>query len=221
MLSDTTIQSLVPLEYPQSLLEIEPENIVRSLTEHPPIMAAQVRRKLFPPGLDITLQERQPVAVTIPSRGETADNPDAAPTPNHQPGFVDAEGYWIPQTSKQELDPNFQPPSLRVRGYHSRYQSQWPSLYAALQASPVAVTEIDWRSLNNLILNTDLGLIHCGVYTPDRFPQQLTTLEKLHDLKTLQPAPKIEYIDLSNPETPALKIVPGSFPRPEADKPDG
>ncbi|MHC5829858.1 MAG: cell division protein FtsQ/DivIB, partial [Nostoc sp.] len=61
LLSDETAQSLLALSYPQSLWRIEPSAIANSLKKQPTIAEAIVRRRLFPPGLTIEIQERVPV----------------------------------------------------------------------------------------------------------------------------------------------------------------
>ncbi len=209
MLSDEAIKAKVPINYPQSLLDIEPEKLARALDTESPIEFARVDRHLFPPQVEITLQERRPVAITIPAHpGNSISEGDRTPT--NFPGLIDQEGYWLAKPNAQALQPSFQAPSLRVRGYHRRYQSQWPSLYGTVQTSPVPIEEIDWRSPNNLILKTALGSVHLGVYAPQRLPQQLQTLAQLQNLKTLPNSSQIEYIDLSNPEKPVLKVVPGT-----------
>lgn len=70
LLSDETAKSLLVLSYPQSLWRIEPAAIANSLKKQPTIAQAIVRRRLFPPGLNIEIQERVPVAVTQTPSGQ-------------------------------------------------------------------------------------------------------------------------------------------------------
>jgi cell division protein FtsQ len=218
MLSDEAVQALLPLDYPQSLLAVQPDKLAQQLTAHPPIAAAQVNRQLFPPHLEITLQERLPVAVTVPSHPQPAGATPAESTPTNQPGLVDIEGNWMAQDNSLSLDGAFTLPELRVRGFNQRYQAAWTGLYEVLQSSPVSISEVDWRNPNNLILQTDLGEVHLGIYDPQRIYEQLNTLTQLRSLATKKNTPSLEYIDLSNPQNPAIKLTPspGSDPQPQS-----
>lgn len=204
MLAEGTVHDLLALEYPQRIFDIKPEQLVEQLQSQAPIAHAQVERQLFPPRVEITLQERIPIAVTIPSR----PNLEAAgePTPMSQPGLLDAEGYWLAQSAAVGLDQDYDLPALRVRGFHPRYQLQWPLLYEAIQASPVTIQEIDLRSPNNLVIQTEVGTIHLGVYDARRLLEQLAILPQLRQLTEAPQASRIDYIDLANPQVPTVKL---------------
>jgi cell division protein FtsQ len=62
-LSSKTIRSLLPLSYPHSLLQVQPQAIAKSLESQAPIVKATVSRQLMPPGLTIQVVERKPVAI--------------------------------------------------------------------------------------------------------------------------------------------------------------
>lgn len=204
MLSDAAVHELLALEYPQRIFDLQPEQLIERLLTQSPIAYAQVSRELFPPRLEIMLQERLPVAVTVPSRpGLTTDG---EPTPTSHPGLLDSEGYWMAQAAAVGLDAEFALPELQVRGFHPRYQSQWPQLYQASQTSPVAIQTIDLRSPNNLILETAIGRVHLGIYDPRRFSEQLAILPRLRTLTGNPDAPAVDYIDLANPQVPAVKL---------------
>ncbi len=203
MLSDEAIYEVLALEYPQRIFDIEPEQLVERLRTEAPVAYAQVNRQLFPPRVEIALQERIPVAVTVPSRPLTTDEA----VPMHQPGLLDSEGYWIAQDAVVGLDQAFTLPTLKVRGFHVRYRSQWPRLYAAIQSSPVPIQEIDLRSPNNLIIQTEVGTIHLGVFDARRLSEQLAILPQLRQLTRDPQAPQVDYVDLANPQVPAVKLA--------------
>ncbi|NEQ45354.1 MAG: FtsQ-type POTRA domain-containing protein [Leptolyngbya sp. SIOISBB] len=204
MLADDAVHDLLAIEYPQRIFDIEPDHLIEQLQQQAPIADAQVDRQLFPPRVEIILQERIPVAVTIPSRPDPGAVDE--PTPISQPGLLDSEGYWLAQSFAAGLNQDFDLPTLKVRGFHARYQLQWPLLYEAMQASPVAIQEIDLRSPNNLIVQTAIGTIHLGVYDARRLPEQLAILPQLRQLTEDPEAPRIDYIDLANPQVPAVKL---------------
>lgn len=193
-LTDTTIQDLLPLDYPQSVLAIDPEAIAALLQAQAPIAAATVTRHVFPPRLEVVVAERQPVAVTQPR--QAIEQP---------PGLLDSVGNWLPQDSFTAVDPDWPLPNLTFKGYDPAYASQWPSFYATVVASPITITTVDWQDPNNVILETELGIVHIGAYSVNQLPRQLTTLTQLRPLLTGEAAPTMAYLDLSDPDNPTLQ----------------
>jgi cell division protein FtsQ len=105
------------------------------------------------------------------------------------------------------LEQDFALPTLKVRGFHVRYRSQWSQLYETLQSSPVEIQEIDLRSPNNLIIQTEVGTIHLGGYDARRLSEQLAILPQLRQLTSDPQAPRVDYVDLANPQVPAVKLA--------------
>jgi len=206
MLADSAVHEVLALEYPQRIFDIEPEQLIEQLSTQGPIAHAQVSRQLFPPRVEITVQERLPVAVTVPSRPGSATTTEE-PTPTTHAGLLDSEGHWMPQDPAMGLNREFKLPALRVRGFHPRYQVQWPQLYQAIQTSQINIQEVDWRSPNNLILQTELGNVHLGIYDARRFAEQRASLPRLRSLTSNPDAPAVDYIDLANPQVPAVKLA--------------
>ncbi len=193
-LSDAAIQALLPLDYPQSLLAIEPEALAQVLQTQAPIADARVERQLFPPSLMIQVQERDPVAVT--RAGTTFAQPD---------GLLDVEGHWLPQDSFTLFEANWSPPPLMVLGYRDTYQDQWPGLYTILNASPVGVSVVDWSDPSNLILHTELGKVYVGFYGEQRLPNQLRTLAQLRPLIMADTRFTVDHVDLRDPDNPVIQ----------------
>ncbi|MBD2101304.1 cell division protein FtsQ/DivIB [Leptolyngbya sp. FACHB-261] len=190
VLSDQAIQSLLPLSYPQSLIRLQPQDLAQHLESVAPIQSATVARRLFPPGLAVTVEERRPVAVA---------------TQGSETGFLDDSGAWMSMITYPALKAVAAPP-LRVIGLDDSLRSSWPELYQQVQQSPVPITEINWQDENNLILKTSLATIHCGPYNPDQFQAQLTALDRMRALPTYLNAADITYIDLRNPRAPAITM---------------
>ena len=202
LLSAQAIRSLLPLSYPEYLLQVEPQELVRSLESQAPIAEAKVIRQLMPPGLTIQIKELKPVAIAQTSEpSQEAKNEKSSP----DKGFLDAQGIWIPESSLQSLEPNFELPSLKVIGPKEQYRKHWSELYREVSQSTVEILEIDWQDPTNLILKTGLGHVHCGSYGK-RFSDQLTVLARMQELSTqLQPS-QVAYIDLKNPDLPAIQL---------------
>ncbi|MHC0063953.1 cell division protein FtsQ/DivIB [Nostoc sp. UIC 10890] len=194
LLSDETTQSLLVLSYPQSLWRIEPSAIASSLKKQPTIAQAIVRRRLFPPGLFIEVQERIPVAVT-----QTRDNKKVTI------GLLDASGAWIPLEKYTSLNPTRKLPNLRVIGSPKQYYLYWTQLHEAISQSPVKVMEVDCQNPTNLILKTELGNVHLGVPGP-KLSEQIKLLAQMRHLTAKFNSGQIEYIDLKNPEFPLVQM---------------
>ncbi|MEH2422050.1 MAG: FtsQ-type POTRA domain-containing protein [Nostoc sp.] len=194
LLSDETAQSLLVLSYPQSLWRIEPSAIANSLKKQPTIAQAIVRRRLFPPGLIIEIQERVPVAVT-----QTLGNKKVTI------GLLDASGVWMPLEKYTSLNPTKKLPNLRVIGSPKQYCLYWTQLHQAISQSPVKVMEIDCRNPTNLILKTELGNVHLGVPGP-QLSEQIKLLAQMRHLAAKLNSGEIEYIDLKNPEFPLVQM---------------
>ncbi|MEH2004136.1 cell division protein FtsQ/DivIB [Nostoc sp.] len=193
-LSDETAQSLLVLSYPQSLWRIEPSAIANSLKKQPTIAQATVRRRLFPPGLIIDIQERVPVAVT-----QTPGNKKVTI------GLLDATGAWMPLEKYTSLNPTRKLPNLRVIGSPKQYCLYWTQLHQAISQSPVKVMEINCQNPTNLILKTELGNVHLGVPGP-QMSEQIKVLAQMRHLGAKLNSSQIEYIDLKNPEIPLVQM---------------
>ncbi len=188
LLTTPAIQSLLKISYPQTLLEIKPEALAQELEAQPTISDAKVTRSLFPPSLKVQVTERIPVAVAL--------------TKNATAGLIAADGVWIPQQSYAAPNStSFKMPKLKVRGQVEKYQPHWNQLYQAVNSLKVKVSEIDWQNPNNLILKTELGVIHLGAYS-SKLSDQLRRLEEMRYLSTKVNLQDVAYIDLTNPADP-------------------
>jgi len=203
LLSDRTIQDLIPLDYPQPLLKVEPELLATQLTNRAPIVSARVSRQLVPPRLNVQVQERQPVAIVLPV-SETSDKAkgiDFLPA-----GLIDSEGAWMPKSSFLLSSRATTLPELRLRGLQPQYRHSWPQVYDTISQSPVQIYEIDWRDASNLVLQTELGVVYLGPLTP-ALEQQLATLDKMRNLPEQLDDTEVAHIDLTNPSMPSISVV--------------
>jgi cell division protein FtsQ len=183
-------------------MKVEPEILARQLRDRGPLVSAEVTRQLLPPRLNVRVQERVPVAVVLPvgSADRTSD------TQYLQAGFLDAHGAWMPLASFGIGAASPQLPALQLRGIQPQYQRYWPQIYETITSSPVAITEIDWQDPNNLVLETALGTVYLGPYSPE-LEQQLATLDKMRNLPDQLTDSEVARIDLSNPDAPSVAVV--------------
>ncbi|KGF71919.1 cell division protein FtsQ [Neosynechococcus sphagnicola sy1] len=199
LLSSQAIRSLLPLQYPQSLLRLQPQAIAQTLESQAPIAKVTVTRQLWPPGLTVHVQERHPVAVTQVSSATTN-------LPGSGTGLLDAHGMWMPLESYQSHLPTAELPQLKVLGLSNLYRSYWPDLYQIIAQSPVKIWMVDCRDPADLVLETELGSVHLGPYSA-RFSAQMQALDQMRQLPNRINTSRIAYIDLKNPNAPALQIV--------------
>jgi cell division protein FtsQ len=118
---------------------------------------------------------------------------------------LDEQGVWMPSSSYTKLEQNLELPTLKVIGSNDQYRPYWSEVYQAVSRSPVKVFEIDWQDPANLILKTELGKVHFGPYS-SRFTEQLGVLDRMRELPTHISPSQIAYIDLQNPDFPAIQM---------------
>jgi cell division protein FtsQ len=192
-LSKDAIRSLLPIAYPQSLLQVEPQKLVNQLESTGPIANAVISRQVFPPSLTIEVRERKPVAI--------------APSPfDNEPGFLDAQGIWMPKRSYTQFEEKLDLPKLQVLGFQENLRSLWKTLYPLVKSSPVKISVVDWNDPNNLVLITELGKVYCGG-SETYLNEQIKVLAKMRELPNHISLNQIEYIDLSNPQYPTIQLV--------------
>lgn len=198
LLGKSTIRSLLDIKYPQSLWRLQPQEIAQKLESKAPISQATVIRQLVPPGMTIKLKERQPVAIAQLSAKNSLQS--------SQVGLLDETGVFLPINIYTSQNPSLQLPTLKIIGYLEEYRPYWPKLYQAISRSPVKIFEIDCSDRANLILKTELGIVHFGAYSP-RFSAQLNVLDRMRELPNHLPTSQIAYIDLKNSDNPAIQML--------------
>lgn len=206
LLSDDSIQALLPLPYPQSLLKVKTDKLAEALSKHPPIESATVTRRLIPPGLQVKVRERVPVAATVPDTAKPVKTIPTQPEPFQEPGLIDADGYWMPRNTFSDLGGSMSLPEMTVKGMQSSYRGAWPSMYQSIQRSPVKITGIDWTRPNNVVLHSELGKVHVGAYGR-KFEAQLAALDQMRSLSVEINPEKVAFIDLQDPDHPVVEIL--------------
>ena len=205
-LSKQAIQSLLPLSYPQSLLRIEPEAIAHSLEARAPITEATVTRQILPPGITVHINERLPVAIAqLPGR-MTSNTATTASI-----GLLDEKGIWMPLQSYTSVSKAQELPSLKIIGLPEQYRDYWAQLYRAVSHSPIRIMEIDCQNPANLILKTEVGIVHLGAYS-SRLAEQLKVLQQMRQLSAKLKKSQIAYIDLKSPTSPLVQMEQAKNP---------
>jgi cell division protein FtsQ len=192
-LSANAVREMLGLKYPVSLLHIEPQVLNTTLLRQGNITAVTTHRELIPPRITIQVQDQAPVAM--------ADQAARS-------GLVNANGDWLPLASYQIKADRL--PRLKLLSANSGLCPDWPTLYQAIQQSPVSVSEVNCRDPLNLLLKTEIGNLRIGAFDSTRFYQQL---QKAHELRGWKQAyqsknpgiPDVKYIDLENPHKPKIQ----------------
>lgn len=124
-----SLREMVPIDYPQSLLKIQPDVLEAALLDQAPLLDAKVSRRIVPPSLVIKVWERQPVALAELARPQAAAkqtsgaSPILAPstgaaasgTAAPAPAFGDPPGEGtLSQTETVKVAAKTPPPSERV-----------------------------------------------------------------------------------------------------------
>ena len=233
-LTTQSIRSLLPIQYPQSLLRIQSSQISDALTTKAPIAEAIVERHLFPPGLVIKVREREPVAQAIYGSGGKPAQSDPKIIANRENGkatdksnfstnsnagnsgkaaidstppdaFLDENGMILPIENYIELNQGMKLPDLKILGNPDVYRGQWTSFYPILRRSPVKIQSIDWQNPANIRLKSEMGWIHLGPLGRT-FALQIRSLDKMRQLPKRLPPEQIDYIDLRNPNNPIIQL---------------
>ncbi|MCZ2200545.1 FtsQ-type POTRA domain-containing protein [Cylindrospermopsis raciborskii] len=222
LLPQKTVQRLLQFSYPQSLWRIRPAAIAQSLERQPIIAQAIVNRRLFPPGLNIEIQERLPVAMIQPSSKSNTTNcvsnsqvpskkvtSPAIPCLQSPKGddinLIDASGNLIPWEKYTAFNPQGKLPALKVLGSPEQYQPYWVVVYQAIQDNSLNVMEIDFRDPTNVIFKTELGTVHLGIPVV-QLDQKIQRLREMSNLKAKFKSGEIVYIDLRSPDYPLVQL---------------
>lgn len=222
--STETLQALLPITYPSSLIQIQPQAIAQQLTTKAHIETVTVSRQLFPPQVSIVVQERLPVAKTTCNQCvlSTLNTQQFKPS---NTWLIDATGVPLPLSSYPALSRTQSLPELSLKGFLKRPQTstqannivdidkslkkQWQAAFPQLHQSPLKIREVDWQDPNNLKITTELGLIHLGKFS-NKLKLQLQVLDKMRSLASDIDIKTLNYIDVSDPEHPILELKPSS-----------
>lgn len=207
LIPSQTLRSIVPIRYPQSILQLQPEAIAKELKAKAPISEVVVNRQLFPPSLTVRVVERYPVAIVLTHSSDTqllSQNSINSKETAAKIGLLDENGMRLPLENYTSIQQSIKLPSLKVIGNPEYYRRNWSSLYREISRSPIKITEIDFQNPANLVLRTELGTIHLGPYGM-QFPEQIKTLDRMRKLPNQVRLDQIAYIDLRNPNSPFIQ----------------
>ena len=192
---DQVIQA-AGLSFPQTLLTLQPRQIIQTLSTALPVENVRVSRLMLPPRLRVELIDRSAVA-----RAERR-NKDGL-----EQGYVDRLGNWI--NLRQNLGVRLEgTQELRVVGWNERHR---PALAKVLQERPAfggKLKEIRFDPEGSLWLSTtDLGPVRLGP-ADGQLERRLAVAAHLNatlpaNLRGRRP----QIVDLSDPDQPELSLT--------------
>ena len=199
-MDENVVVKAAGLSFPQSLLGLEPGQIETKLMQELPVQEVSVQRRLLPPGLDIQLVERRPIAAA------SRMGPNGI-----ERGMVDREAQWMPMDMAKRGE---KPASaVKVEG--------WISNRRAVIARILQQRDLLGRPLKTILVKPagdvslrieTLGLINLGA-NETLLEQQFKTIAQL--TQSLPPdlrGTSNEGLDLSDPSQPELKLRPAPTP---------
>ena len=199
-MDETVVVNAAGLSFPQSLLILEPGEIETKLMQELPVQEVSVQRRLFPPGLDIQLVERRPVAAATRMGSKGMER-----------GMVDREAQWMPMDmAKQGEKPES---SVKVEGWISNRRAVIARILQQrdLLGRPLKTIQVEPAGGVSLRIET-LGLVYLGA-NDALLDQQFKTIAQLN--QSLPPklrGASSEGLDLSDPSQPELKLRPSPNP---------
>ncbi len=199
-MDETVVVKAAGLSFPQSLLSLEPGAIETKLMQELPVQEVSVQRHLLPPGLDIQLVERRPVAAA------TRMGPKGI-----ERGMVDSEAHWMPMDmAKQGEKPAS---AVKVEGWISNRRFVIARILQQrdLLGRPLKTIQVEPAGGVSLRIET-LGLVYLGA-NDALLDQQFITIAQLN--QSLPPnlrSTSSEGLDLSDPSQPELKLRPKPNP---------
>jgi cell division protein FtsQ len=202
LMIEEDVRSLISLDYPEYLWRLNIDEVIEQLESSDPIINAQVTRQVLPVRVNVYIQERKPVALVLAS----GLNQKTASPSKILLGFLDREGVFIPEHFYRYTR-NVPKPTLTVTGFLPQYQSYWPPIVSFIENSEVKVFAVEWQDPTVIMLKTELGLFYLGNY-PTQLEQQLELINQMKGASQPLDLTKVEYIDLSNPESPSVKLKP-------------
>ena len=184
------------LRFPRPLITLEPGRLERRLLAELPVQSVSVKRRLVPPGLDIELKDRLPIAAASRMGAQGKEQ-----------GMVDVEGHWMPLTVARQGEAPAS--AVRVEGWIPSRRSMIATVLARRDQLGSPLNVIYVAPDGDLSLHTKtLGLVRLG--SNERLlDQQLRTIALLSSSlpETLR-GKASSGIDLSDPSKPELQLKP-------------
>ncbi len=195
LVANSIIYRLLNVQYPEFIWQIPTHKLTQNLKSIPAIADVRVNKQIFPPLLQIFIEERNPVALAISESSS-------------EWGFLDAQGVWLDPKYYENNRGKVLVSQLKVINFHPSYASVWSEIYSLIKSNPnIRVKEVQWDKSRNLYLKTDLGRVYLGSDL-SRLSEQFTAIANLKNLPKYMNPSEIYYIDLTNPDRYSIQKYP-------------
>ncbi len=191
---EEVIHESMGIEFPTSIFETNPKQLERNLKESLAVKSVSVSRKIAPLGIDIRIQERDPIAYAF-RRSKNGK----------EKGMVDKKGYWIPiyipNSSHNSLE------EVIIDGWTKRNQQLITFILKNKKALNMKLQRIIFSPNGNITLQTDEFLFINLGNRVSVLQQQLEAISQLaKSLPDEFTKGSETTLDLTNPSKPKLYL---------------
>lgn len=185
LVSENTIYRTLKFAYPQFIWRVNGLNLAKQIESIPSVATVKVNRRIIPPSIIVSLQEKIPVAVA---------------TFQEEVGFIDDQGEWISLNFYDNINANYSLPKIKVVNYEMHLKKTWRKIYQLISLYPdLKISEVYWDQSGKLFIQTKIGQVLLGSDS-SQLEQQFKTISQLKNLPDHLASSEIAYIDLRNPQ---------------------
>tara|TARA_Y100001968_G_scaffold301363_1_gene313579 strand:+ start:348 stop:1169 length:822 start_codon:yes stop_codon:yes gene_type:complete len=187
------LEKATSIFFPRNLLELNPKELETYLTTKFPIKSISVSRKFFPPGINLSILEREPIAFASRSLFKEVED-----------GMIDIGGHWIPIQFVSQSKKN--KTKLFVENWNTNQRDDITRIIKNRFLLESPLKKIKLNPIQGIIIETEyFDSVLLGLNT-DRLIDQINSLNQLQrSLPNLLINTKVKIIDLKDPNKPELK----------------
>ncbi len=188
--SESTQSQLPMFLNARSPWTVSSKNIIARLEAISAIETARITKTIFPPVINIYLQERVPVVTAI-SEGKV--------------GFLDRQGNWLDPSLYNYRSEKLPLTKIKVVNFTNKNKRTYAKLFQLISSYPsIGVKEIIWNEAGNLSLITKDLKVRFGS-NPKFIKQQFNYLVSFPLNSSEKALHNSSWLDLSNPASPFLE----------------
>ncbi|KFF42123.1 MAG: FtsQ-type POTRA domain-containing protein [Candidatus Atelocyanobacterium thalassa] len=192
LLSESDILKMLDISYPQLIWKLPIHQLRENLKPQPSLENVYIIRSLLPAKIKIIVKERRPVAFALMAEKK---------------GFLDSLGIWISSELYNLEYETISSVKLKVFGQKQRSFISWKNIYPLSLYSPIKIKNFNLQDSNNLILDTELGIVHYGIYDKT-FSKKLMALGKMKGLSFKNKTELLDYIEVYSFDSPSIYYKP-------------
>ena len=194
LFSQNDVVSNSSFNFPIRLIFVKTNLLEKELKQNLSLKNVSVNRELFPFGLKVHIDTRNPIAY-----GERVLNDEKIL------GFIDKDGIFI---NKQNVDEkNLNKLTIQVFGWKEKFKKILSEIFIAIENYELEIVKITFSYDGFLTIEEkDLNTIFLGL-KPNLINYQLQIINNLkNEFKKNSFSKKIDNIDLTDPDKPKIKV---------------